>query len=90
MSIPAIWIETWSFAAPPGRSWLAFGLGVRGCWGKKLSQIKFRTVIALLILRLQFLEIPDALANNDATEGIARKPNRVFVRLRKVADILAF
>ncbi|KAI1177726.1 cytochrome P450 [Nemania sp. FL0916] len=62
---------------------LVFGHGVRGCWGKKLAQMELRTVVALLVWHFEFLEIPEALAGNDATEGIARRPNRVFVRLKK-------
>ncbi|KAI1211537.1 cytochrome P450 [Annulohypoxylon truncatum] len=64
---------------------LAFGLGARGCWGKRLAQVELRTVVALLVWHFEMLGIPEALAGNDATEVmIARRPQKVFVRLRKV------
>ncbi|KAI0427213.1 cytochrome P450 [Xylaria sp. FL1042] len=62
---------------------LVFGHGVRGCWGKKLAQMELRTVVALLVWHFEMLEIPSTLAGNEATEGVARRPRRVFVRLRK-------
>ncbi|KAI0798849.1 cytochrome P450 [Xylaria sp. FL0064] len=63
---------------------LVFGHGVRGCWGKKLAQMELRTVVALLVWHFEMLEIPSALAGNEATEGVARRPRNVFVRLTKV------
>ncbi|KAI1126735.1 cytochrome P450 [Nemania abortiva] len=63
---------------------LVFGQGVRGCWGKRLAQIEMRTTMALLMWHFELLEIPEALTGNEATEGVARKPRKAFVRLRKV------
>ncbi|KAI1366774.1 cytochrome P450 [Xylaria arbuscula] len=62
---------------------LVFGHGVRGCWGKKLAQLELRTIVALLVWQFIMSEIPQALSGNQATEGVARRPRNVFVRLRK-------
>ncbi|KAI0406834.1 cytochrome P450 [Xylaria palmicola] len=67
---------------------LVFGHGIRGCWGKKLAQMELRTVVALLVWQYTMLEIPAALTNNGATEGVARRPRNVFVRLRKLGNTL--
>lgn len=73
-------VEFYGAAGPQ----LAFGLGARGCWGKRLAQVELRTVVALLVWHFQLLSIPEALAGDDATEVmIARRPQKVFVRLRK-------
>lgn len=63
---------------------LVFGHGVRGCWGKKLAQMEVRTVVALLVWHFELLQIPESLTSNGATEGVARRPHNVFVRLRKI------
>ncbi|XDG06198.1 hypothetical protein ABKA04_005813 [Annulohypoxylon sp. FPYF3050] len=73
-------VEFYGAAGPQ----LAFGLGARGCWGKRLAQVELRTVVALLMWHFQLLSIPEALAGDDAMEVmIARRPQKVFVRLRK-------
>ncbi|KAJ8120454.1 hypothetical protein ONZ43_g2840 [Nemania bipapillata] len=66
---------------------LVFGHGVRGCWGKRLAQMELRMVMALLVWHFELLGIPDALAGNEATEGVARKPRKAFLRLRRVVHI---
>ncbi|KAI8630507.1 cytochrome P450 [Xylariaceae sp. FL1651] len=63
---------------------LVFGHGIRGCWGKRLAQMELRTVTALLVWHFELLGIPEVLAGNGATEGVARRPRQVIVRLKKV------
>ncbi|KAI0015366.1 cytochrome P450 [Xylariomycetidae sp. FL0641] len=69
---------------PSAAPQLVFGHGVRGCWGKRLAQMELRTVIALLVWHFMLLPIPPTLAGHGATEGVARRPRKVFVRLEKV------
>ncbi|KAK8093955.1 Cytochrome P450 [Apiospora hydei] len=61
---------------------LAFGGGYRGCSGRKLAVMEFRTVVALLVLNLEFLELPEDMKTLNASETIFRLPDMTFASLR--------
>ncbi|KAK7948805.1 cytochrome P450 [Apiospora aurea] len=61
---------------------LAFGGGYRGCSGRKLAVMEFRTVVALLVLNLEFLELPEEMKTLKASETIFRLPDMPFASLR--------
>ncbi|KAF2799147.1 cytochrome P450 [Melanomma pulvis-pyrius CBS 109.77] len=63
---------------------LVFGLGPRGCWGRKLAHMEMRTILALLIWNYELLETPQALSSYAGLEGIARVPQKCYVKLRKI------
>ncbi|KAI0837144.1 cytochrome P450 [Hypoxylon sp. FL0890] len=61
---------------------LAFGGGYRGCFGRKLATIEFRIVAVLLILNLEFLELPEHLRTMRASEKLFRHPEMPFARVK--------
>ncbi|OTA97030.1 hypothetical protein M434DRAFT_27103 [Hypoxylon sp. CO27-5] len=60
---------------------LAFGGGYRGCFGRKLATLEFRIVVVLLILNLEFLELPESLRSMRASEKLFRRPEISFARI---------
>ncbi|KAM7192062.1 cytochrome P450 [Naviculisporaceae sp. PSN 640] len=62
---------------------MAFGLGVRGCWGRKLAQMEMRIMLALVVWRFELLPVEQtALSNHDATYDISYRAKNGFLRLR--------
>ena len=68
-------------AAGPQLGW---GLGTRQCWGRRLAHMEVRTIMSLLVWNFEMLEIPEKLGGYAGFDGISRRPQKVFVRLRKV------
>ncbi|KAI1329839.1 cytochrome P450 [Xylariaceae sp. FL0255] len=67
---------------PYALPFLAFGGGYRGCTGRKLAMMQFRMVVTLLILNLEFLELPEKYKSMTATEKMFRRPDLAYVRVR--------
>ncbi|KAH8682696.1 cytochrome P450 [Xylariales sp. PMI_506] len=63
---------------------LAFGLGTRGCFGKRLAYLELRILLTLVIWNFELLKCPDELSGYKAIAVITRKPRQCYVRLRKV------
>ncbi|KAI1209138.1 cytochrome P450 [Annulohypoxylon truncatum] len=64
---------------------LNFGAGIRQCWGRKMAHLEIRTVMALVIWNFELQEIPEQLGGYAGYDGIAREPQKAFVRLRKLS-----
>ena len=63
---------------------LAFGLGPRACWGRRLAHMETKTLIAMLVWNFRLLETPPALSSHAGFEGIARVPQQCYLRLSKI------
>lgn len=63
---------------------LAFGLGPRGCFGRRLAYLQLRIIVALLIWNFELLETPPELSSFDFVHKMARAPKQCYVRLGKV------
>ena len=63
---------------------LGFGLGTRGCWGRRLAHMEIRTIMSLLVWNFEMLEIPESLGGYAGFDGISRRPQKCFIRLRKL------
>ncbi|KAI1750670.1 cytochrome P450 [Xylaria castorea] len=61
---------------------LAFGGGYRGCAGRKLASMELRIVVTLLILNLEFLELPNEYKAMSAREKIFREPDMPYVKVQ--------
>ncbi|KAI0146267.1 cytochrome P450 [Xylariaceae sp. FL1272] len=62
---------------------LAFGLGPRGCFGKKLALQQLKMQFALIIWHFKLLPTPPELSGYNAVQRFAREPTQCYVRLEK-------
>ncbi|EXA30691.1 hypothetical protein FOVG_17956 [Fusarium oxysporum f. sp. pisi HDV247] len=65
---------------------IAFGLGTRGCFGRRLAYLELRIILVLLIWNFELLPCAEKLSGYEAVEGITRKPRNCYVKLRKVPN----
>ena len=63
---------------------LPFGLGPRGCFGKRLAYLELRMVLALLVWNFEFKELSGLLTSNATNEGITTTPRYCYAALRRV------
>ncbi|KAK7734290.1 hypothetical protein SLS53_007940 [Cytospora paraplurivora] len=61
-----------------------FGLGPRGCFGKRLAYIEMRMVTALLVWHFELQDVPKALSGHAATDGISHRAKQCYVRPKKI------
>ncbi|ETS86662.1 hypothetical protein PFICI_00490 [Pestalotiopsis fici W106-1] len=62
---------------------LGFGLGARSCWGRRMAAMEVKTILSMLIWHFEMLEIPAALSGYAGFDGVSRRPQKCFVRLRR-------
>ncbi|KAK4244581.1 cytochrome P450 [Corynascus novoguineensis] len=60
---------------------LAFGLGFRGCFGKRFALHGLKIQFALLVWHFHLLPVPEKLNSYDAIQRFAREPTQCYVRL---------
>jgi cytochrome P450 len=60
---------------------LAFGLGPRGCFGKRFALHELKIQFALIVWHFHLLKTPEELSGYDAVQRFAREPTQCFVRL---------
>ena len=60
---------------------LAFGLGPRGCFGKKLAYIELRIMIVLLVWEFELKKTPPELSGYEAVDTLTHRPQQCFLRL---------
>ncbi|KAK6074479.1 cytochrome P450 [Seiridium cupressi] len=63
---------------------LAFGLGSRGCFGKRLGLQALKIQFALIIWHFYLLQTPAKLNGYEAIQKFAREPTQCYVRLAAV------
>ncbi|GAB1311025.1 Cytochrome p450 monooxygenase [Madurella fahalii] len=63
---------------------LVFGLGPRSCWGRRLSLMEIRVIIAMLVWNFRLLKSPPELSGYSGLEGIARVPQQCYLRINKL------
>ncbi|KAI8654717.1 Cytochrome P450 monooxygenase [Fusarium keratoplasticum] len=84
---PERWIQDENgkptFDALSGPS-LTFGLGTRGCYGRKLAYVEMRLIFTLIIWNFELLPCPPELSGYEAITGVTRKPQKAYARLQKV------
>ncbi|KAJ0271001.1 hypothetical protein Brms1b_011065 [Colletotrichum noveboracense] len=73
----------WVFDPMAGPT-LAFGLGPRGCFGKRLGLQTLKIEIALIVWHFQLLPLPSELNGYEGVQRFAREPTQCYVRLKNV------
>jgi cytochrome P450 len=63
---------------------LAFSLGPRGCFGRRLAYLETRIVLALLVWNFEFRKLPEALSSRDSFDTMTKNPRQCYVSLTKV------
>ena len=61
---------------------LAFGGGVRGCWGRKLADLEMQIVTAMLVWKFDLLGVPRALATHKATYDISYRADKGYLNVK--------
>ncbi|OLN86849.1 Cytochrome P450 1A1-like protein 1 [Colletotrichum chlorophyti] len=60
---------------------LAFSLGTRGCFGRRLAYLELRIILTLIVWNFELLACPEELSGYGAVEGLTYKPKDCYVRL---------
>ncbi|GKT59458.1 cytochrome P450 [Colletotrichum tofieldiae] len=63
---------------------IAFGLGRRSCFGKRLAYVELRILLSLIVWNFEILKCPEALSGYEGKDGVTHKPIKNYVRLREV------
>ncbi|KAK2751259.1 cytochrome p450 monooxygenase [Colletotrichum kahawae] len=61
---------------------IPFGLGLRGCFGRRLAYMELKLLVTLLVWTFEFLPCPTELSTYEDVEGLTRKPKQCYVNLR--------
>jgi cytochrome P450 len=62
---------------------IAFGAGLRGCFGKKLAYLELRLAIVLIIWHYELLPVPEEYATWEASDQLTHCPLQCYVKLGK-------
>ena len=60
---------------------LAFGLGPRSCFGKKLAYVEMRIMLVLILWHFELKKPPPELSGHEAVDRLTHKPLQCFFRL---------
>lgn len=62
---------------------LAFGLGPRGCFGRRLAYLQMRIILVLIIWNFELLPCPAELSSFEAIDMMTTRPKQCYIRLAK-------
>lgn len=66
-----------------------FGMGPRGCFGRRLAMMEFRFLVILLVWNFEYLSLPDALSGWEGEISATYLPRKCYIRARKVTPGLS-
>jgi cytochrome P450 len=64
---------------------LAFGLGPRGCYGRRLVYLEMRILFTLLLWRFELITCPKSLSGYGTVLRATNEPEQCFLRLRAIS-----
>jgi cytochrome P450 len=64
---------------------LTFGLGVRGCFGRKLATLQMKIAVTLIVWNFIIQKVPDELGGYAAHDALTHLPQQCYLRLAPVA-----
>lgn len=62
---------------------LAFGLGPRACYGRRLAYLELRISLVVLIWNFELATCPEELSSWGAVDKLTRTPKMCYIRLKK-------
>ncbi|KAI1365812.1 cytochrome P450 monooxygenase [Xylaria arbuscula] len=65
---------------------LAFGLGTRGCYGKRLAYLELRIALTLIFWNFELLRCPSSLSKYYSKLVTNNEPIQTYVRLRQIVQ----
>jgi hypothetical protein len=65
---------------------LSFGLGPRGCFGKRMAYLDLRIYIVLIVWNFELQKVPVEFSSYGAEDKMTRQPQQAFVRLESVKN----
>lgn len=68
---------------------LAFSLGLRGCFGRRLAYLTMRIMFTMLIWHFELEAVPSELDSWRAKQVLTRKPTQCYVKLRMADGLTA-
>lgn len=63
-------------------SQLAFGMGIRACWGRMLAMVGMRIMTTLMVLGFDLEDVPKELASLEAKYDISYRTQKGYLRLK--------
>ncbi|CEJ86586.1 hypothetical protein VHEMI04148 [[Torrubiella] hemipterigena] len=61
---------------------IAFGMGPRSCWGRRLAYLELRMVVTLVFWNFDLLDVTPVLADPKASYGIVHRADQCYLRLK--------
>jgi len=62
---------------------IAFGVGIRACFGRRLAYLEMRLLLTLLVWNFRMQPCPEELSSFAAVDGVTHKPAKAYVRLAR-------
>ncbi|RGP80582.1 hypothetical protein FLONG3_1321 [Fusarium longipes] len=62
----------------------AFGLGPRGCFGRRMAYLEMKIFFTMIIWSFELLPLPEHVATPKTVISMTRNPDRVFIKPRRV------
>ncbi|KAL2828394.1 cytochrome P450 monooxygenase [Aspergillus cavernicola] len=60
---------------------LTFGLGPRGCFGRRMAYLELKIVLVLLLWEFELQAVPQALSSYGAVDKLTHQPRQCYLRL---------
>ena len=61
---------------------IAFGMGSRSCWSRRLAYLELRMVVALVVWNFDLLDVLPVLTDLKAGYGIVHRADQCYLRLK--------
>lgn len=66
---------------------LAFGLGIRACWGRRLAMVEMRIMTTLMVLKFDLKDVPMELASHEAKYDISYRAQKGYLNLKSRKEV---
>ncbi|KIX09319.1 uncharacterized protein Z518_00398 [Rhinocladiella mackenziei CBS 650.93] len=63
---------------------LAFGLGPRACFGRRLAYLQMRIIVVMIVWNFELKPTPEAWSSWEAVDKLTTQPRQCFVKLERL------